>query len=195
MLPTRPYPPIPIYVPEREGAHSPLRQDYPFQLIGYHCRQRTHSSFANLTELNAIAAHEMQINPLDADHLGIRSGERVLVESERGRISVVVRVTPRIMPGVVALPQGAWHDADMEGDRLDRGACINTLTSSRPTALAHGNAQNTILVRIVPLKNQEGYDMAPLIRNQVTRNQLMHDPSTHNQLSHDQPLNDKGGAK
>ncbi len=147
-------PPIPCYVPEREGAHSPLRKDYPFQLIGYHCRQHTHSSFANLTELNAIAPHEMQINPLDAEQLGVLSGEGVIVESERGKLSITVRVTPRIMPGVVAIPQGAWHDADMDGDRLDRGACINTLTSSRPTALARGNAQNSILVRITPLKDR-----------------------------------------
>jgi Tat-targeted selenate reductase subunit YnfE len=30
------------------------------------------------------------------------------------------------MPGVAAMGQGAWHDANMDGDRIDRGACINT---------------------------------------------------------------------
>ena len=141
-------PAIPAYVREREGADAPLRAEYPFQLIGYHCRQRTHSSFGNVEELNAIAPHEMQMNPIDAQRLGIRKGERVVVESERGALAIAVRITPRIMPGVLAIPQGAWHRADMDGDRLDEGGCINTLTSSRPTALARGNAQNTTLVRV-----------------------------------------------
>ncbi len=146
--PDQEIPPIPRYVREGEGVDSPLRERFPFQLIGYHCRQRTHSSFANVEELNAVAAHEMQMNPIDAQDLGVRNGERVLVESLRGAIVIAVRVTPRIMPGVLAVPQGAWHRADMGGDRIDYGGCINTLTSARPTALARGNAQNTVLARV-----------------------------------------------
>jgi Tat-targeted selenate reductase subunit YnfE len=34
------------------------------------------------------------------------------------------------MPGVSAMGQGAWHDANMNGDRIDHGSCINTLTAS-----------------------------------------------------------------
>ena len=44
--------------------------------------------------------------------------------------------------------QGAWHDADMAGDRIDRGGCINTLTSLRPSPLAKANPQHTNLVQV-----------------------------------------------
>jgi Tat-targeted selenate reductase subunit YnfE len=42
------------------------------------------------------------------------------------------------MPGVSAMGQGAWHDANMAGDRIDHGACMNTLTTHRPSPLAKG---------------------------------------------------------
>ena len=48
-------------------------------------------------------------------------------------------VTSRIIPGTIGIPQGAWHKADMNGDRVDEGACVNTLTTYRPTPLAKGN--------------------------------------------------------
>ena len=143
--------PLPVYAPETEGWESPARERFPFQLIGYHCRQRTHSTYGNVEELAAVSPHEMQMNPLDAQRLGVVAGERVVVENDRGALVVAVRVTPRIMPGVLAIPQGAWHRADMKGDRLDWGGCINTLTAARPTALAKGNPQHTNLVRVRPL--------------------------------------------
>lgn len=140
--------PLPVYDPGLEGATSPARADYPFQLIGYHCRQRVHSSYGNVEVLKSIAPHAMQMNPLDAKRLGVVSGERVLVENARGVLEIAVRITPRIMPGVLAIPQGAWHHADMYGNRVDHGGCINTLTSARPTPLAKGNPQHTNLVRV-----------------------------------------------
>lgn len=147
--------PLPIYHPEQHGYESSVRADYPFQLVGYHGRQRTHSSFAQVEELVDVAPHELLMNPLDAEKLQLFSGRRVVVENERGALVVALRVTPRIMPGVLALPQGAWHRADMYGDKLDWGGCINVLTSACPTPLAKGNPQHSILVRVRPLTMQE----------------------------------------
>ena len=59
------------------------------------------------------------------------------------------------MPGVVVLPQGAWHDADMAGDRIDWGGCANTLTSDVPTAWAKGNPHNSCLVELRQLSDSE----------------------------------------
>ncbi len=147
--------PLPIYAPEAEGWGSPAMREFPFQLVGYHARQRTHSSFGNIEEIEFVSPHEMLVNPIDARSLDLHARERVVVENDRGALVVRVRITPRVMPGVLALPQGAWHKADMFGDRLDRGGCINTLTSDRPTALARGNAQHTILVRVRKLEEGE----------------------------------------
>lgn len=140
--------PLPIFAPTRNEWGSPDQERFPFQLLGIHGKQRTHSSFANVDELSQAFPHELMMNPVDAARLGVRMREAVLVSNQRGALVARVRVTPRIMPGVLALPEGAWHEADMDGDRIDWGGCVNTLTSDRPTPLARGNAQHSVLVRV-----------------------------------------------
>ncbi len=49
------------------------------------------------------------------------------------------------MPGVLAIPQGAWWEPDADG--VDRRGSINVLTSERWTPFAFGNAQHTIMVQ------------------------------------------------
>ena len=55
-------------------------------------------------------------------------------------------MTPRIIPGTIGIPQGAWHDADMSGNRLDKGGCVNTLTKYRPTPLGKGNGPSHSII-------------------------------------------------
>lgn len=40
------------------------------------------------------------------------------------------------------------HEANMSGDKIDHGGCVNTLTTLRPSPLAKGNPQHTNLVEI-----------------------------------------------
>lgn len=134
---------LPVYAPPyfEPGAGDPER--YPLQLIGFHHRSRAHSSYGSLDAIKERARHQLWINPLDAAPRGVGQGEVVEVSTAYGRLMVEAKVTERIMPGVIALGEGAWHRADMAGDRLDWGGCINTLTSSRATPLAKGNPQHS----------------------------------------------------
>ena len=91
---------------------------------------------------------ELWINPVDAESRGIKQGDRVSVKNEFGETQLLAKVTPRIVPGTVAMAQGAWHDADMQGDRIDRGGCINTLTTQRPSPLAKGNPQHSNICNV-----------------------------------------------
>ena len=152
---TRMMSPIPAYVPDPEGAEVAADGSFPFQFITHHGRQSVHSSMANVKEIEAVAARRLLINPVDAGVLRIGPETPVVVENGRGALVCRVRITPRIMPGVVSLPEGGWHDADMEGDRLDWGACANTLTSDEPTAWSHGNPHNSCLVGIRLLSDAE----------------------------------------
>ena len=52
----------------------------------------------------------VQINPRTADKLGIIDGDRVNLESKRGQIELVARVTEDIHPNVVSIQHG-WTDA------------------------------------------------------------------------------------
>ncbi len=59
---------------------------------------------------------------------------------------IPAQVTPRIAPGVISVPQGAWYEPNDDG--VDIGGCVNLLTKYHPTALAKGNPCNTGLVQI-----------------------------------------------
>lgn len=140
--------PLPVYEPGVEGWDDPLVEKYPLQMPGYHYKARAHSSYGCIDVLKQANPQELWINPLDAKERGIADGDMVRIFNDRGTVEIPAKVTARIMPGVVSMGQGAWHDADMAGDRIDRGGCINTLTSLRPSPLAKANPQHTNLVQV-----------------------------------------------
>lgn len=141
-------PAIPRYVDPPEGPNDPLRERYPLQLIGWHTKRRCHSIHDNNQAMHAIDPQALWMHPKDAQARGITEGQQVLIWNDRGRVQIGAHLTERIMPGVVALSQGAWYNPDENG--TDHGGCINVLTSLRPTPYARGNGQHTNLVEVRP---------------------------------------------
>lgn len=139
--------PIPIFDPGFEG-YTDLNDEYPLLCSGFHHKSRAHSSFGFLEELEQACRNQMWINPIDADERGIANGDVCAVKSPAGELRIEARVTPRIIPGTIGIPQGAWHNADMDGDQVDHGGCINTITTYRPTPLAKGNGVHSIIAQV-----------------------------------------------
>lgn len=139
---------LPSYVVSREmlGKGDPLEAKYPLEAYGYHGKGHTHSSYANLPWLKEIAPDELMINPIDAEPRGIKTGDDVIVKNDRGAIRLPAKVTPRIIPGLVAFPQGGWYTPDKDG--IDRGACANTITSQEPTPVGKCSGMHTNLVEV-----------------------------------------------
>ena len=115
-------------------------------MFGRHPKGRTHSTYHDIDLLRQAITDAVWINPIDAAARGIKNGDKVKVTSKRGEIRILATVTPRIMPGVASMMQGAWYAPDATG--VDLGGCANTLTSQRPSPLAKGNPQHTNLVQI-----------------------------------------------
>jgi anaerobic dimethyl sulfoxide reductase subunit A len=159
-------PPIPKYIQEWEHPFTteytesteknPLKSSvnsvhsvvskHPLQAIGHHTLHRVHSTHDNNDWLGEAFPQRIFINPLDASQRDIRDGDMVRVWNERGALVLPARVTPRILPGVVDIPQGAWWSPDENG--VDFGGCINVLTSERWTPFAFGTAQHTVMVEV-----------------------------------------------
>lgn len=140
------FPAIPRYMQPPEGADDPLAETYPLQLIGWHTKRRCHSIHDNNEALRRIDPQQLWIHPRDAAARDIQNGDTVLVYNDRGRLRIPAKVTEDLMPGVVALSEGAWYRPDENG--IDQNGSINVLTSLRPTPYARGNAQHTNLVEV-----------------------------------------------
>ncbi|MFC1974108.1 molybdopterin-dependent oxidoreductase [Chloroflexota bacterium] len=138
-------PPVPKYIEAWESLNDPLAKKYPLQLITSHHRSRAHSQFDNIPWLRELDPQAVMVSTADAEARGIKNGDLVRVFNERGEMVIPVKVTERIMPGVVDVPEGAWYIPDERG--IDRGGCANVLTRDRPSP---GGAfpANTALVQV-----------------------------------------------
>jgi anaerobic dimethyl sulfoxide reductase subunit A len=118
-------PPIPKYIEPLEGPNDPLVRKYSLQLVNKHVKRRAHSQLETLPWLREVEPHVLEMNGVDAYARGINDGDLVKVFNDRGVILIPVKVTERIMPGVVCMPQGAWYKPDENG--VDIGGCASTL--------------------------------------------------------------------
>ena len=138
---------IPEHLDTWEGAMEARDNPrLPIQLIGHHFKSRVHSTYGNLSNNREAHPQVLWLNTVDAASRGIKNGDIVGIYNDRGRVHIKVRVTPRIMPGVASLPQGAWNQIDKDG--IDHGGSVNTLTSLHWTPVSKGNCQHTTLVQV-----------------------------------------------
>ena len=119
-------PPVAKYIETWESRNDPLAKKYPLQLITSHFKRRTHGQFDNIPWLRELEAQAMLINRTDAGVRGISNGDMVRVFNDRGEVIIIAKVTERIMPGVVDIPQGAWYEPDEKG--VDRGGNPNVVS-------------------------------------------------------------------
>ncbi|HDN2513444.1 MULTISPECIES: DMSO/selenate family reductase complex A subunit [Providencia] len=137
---------IPMYSPGFESHEDKLTKQYPLQLSGFHYKSRVHSTYGNVDVIKAACLQEMWINPIDAARRNIKNGDMVRIFNDRGEVHINAKVTPRIIPGVVAMGEGAWYAPDE--NKIDHGGSLNVLTTQRPSPLAKGNPQHSNLVEV-----------------------------------------------
>lgn len=86
------------------------------ELFHYHTGTMTRRS----TGLNAIAPEAfVEVNPIDADRLGVVDGERVRVSSRRGGITLKAKVSEIVPPRVVFIP---FHYTEAAANLLTNNA-------------------------------------------------------------------------
>ena len=139
--------PLPLYVPGPDSADD-VTEEYPFQILDFHHKCTTHSTYAHNPVVQKMAPFQAWINPLDAERAGIADLDQVRITTAQGSMITQAKVTNRVMPGVIMHAQGAWHNAPAEGDHTDRGGCTNTLTSRQRNPISKGTGQHSVIGRI-----------------------------------------------
>jgi formate dehydrogenase alpha subunit len=120
--------------PNGKGYFVPLKyrppvetisDEYPLMLMTGRRLYHYHATMTRKVEvLNILMPEELvQINPWDAELLGINSGDMVRVTSQQGEVEVRAKVTTAVPVGMVAM---AFHFAECPTNRL---------ISSRPETL------------------------------------------------------------
>jgi len=109
--------PLPTY---REPDQSPmsgseLYKKYPLILTtGARILYYTHGQHRNIKALKEkIPEPFAEIHPKTATQYGIKDGDPIVVESNRGKIKVKARVTQDILEGVVSIPHGWPREANV----------------------------------------------------------------------------------
>ena len=141
--------PIPVYFPGFEGPGTQT-EERPLQLTSFHYRAHTHSTYTNNEVIQKASAHQLWINPADAEPRGIADNDYVNVTTDRGVVHILAKVTNRIIPGTVALPEGGWYDPDDQG--VDHGGCINTLTSRHVNPISKATGQQSGICQVEKAK-------------------------------------------
>ena len=138
--------PIAKYYPPIDGYEQSQEGDFPLQMITPHHLRRAHSTMDNVPSLREAFPHECWMNVLDAEARGIKNGDTILVSSPHGALLRRAKVVPNIMPGVVALADGAWVDMDEETG-MDKGGAPNVVQAPLPAGQGL-QAWSTTLVQV-----------------------------------------------
>ena len=127
-----------------------VKGDYPYQVTNPHYLRRAHTVFNNIPWLREAMPNPVWINASDAAEKGVSEGDTVLVYSAYGKVLRTASLTERLMPGVLALPHGAWVEIDEETG-LDKAGSDNMLLGPKAAGLGT-SGYNTCVV------NFEKYD-------------------------------------
>ena len=112
--------------------HLSRNPEFPFVLSAGQRRSSTANTIIRDPQWRPKdPAGALWMNPADASGLGVQSGGRVRVITKRANAEAVVEVTDTMLPGHVALPNGAglWYP-DREGQEFQHGVAPNELTAS-----------------------------------------------------------------
>lgn len=162
--------PIPTYNRPIEGYEDSfsdwenrVKGEFPLQLVTFHYRRRSHSMLDSVPWLRELFPQDFWMNPLDAEPLGLAAGDVVKVSSRHGVVLRHVFLSNRLMPGVVALGEGAWAQVD-EASGIDIAGATNTLNGAIPTGQGH-QGWNTCNVKVEkyegPLNLEQDFTWAP----------------------------------
>lgn len=100
--------------------------EFPLLLWTPHSLRRAHTVNDSVVSLREAFPQECFMSTVDAEARGIKNGDLVLMTSPHGKVLRPAKVMPTLVPGSVALQDGAWIRID-EATGIDIGGDPNIL--------------------------------------------------------------------
>jgi anaerobic selenocysteine-containing dehydrogenase len=137
---------LPTYRPGREsaGGDPDLVARFPLALMTpKHHGRFLNSSYSHLPQHGPLEGEPfVELDEADAQERGLVDGDRARIWNDRAALTLPVRISKRLRPGVVAVPFGWWRDQH-GGD-----GTANSLTNDTLTDWGGGVAYSDTLVEV-----------------------------------------------
>lgn len=136
-------PQLPDFIPIEYSNQE--KKQYPLHLLTI----KTPKYFLNSSHANVDHIREkegkpfLEVNPKDAFMRNIADGDELKVFNQRGRVFITARISNKVKPGVVCMPQGFWPSL------IKGGSTANALTNDLLTDMGRGGAIQEAKVEIV----------------------------------------------
>ena len=119
-------------------------EEFPLLLWTPHSLRRAHTVNDNVISLREAFPQECFMSTVDAEARGIENGDLVLMTSPHGQVLRPAKVLPTIVPGAVALQDGAWIRIDEETG-IDLGGDPNILQAPKSSGEASQSWTGTLV--------------------------------------------------
>ncbi len=130
-------------------------EEYPLILFTPHSLRRAHTNQDNVPWLRQAFPQPCFISSVDAEERGIKTDDTVLMESPHGKVLRRAKVMEHLIPGAVALEDGAW--LNMNDDGIDVGGNPNVLQNMK----ASGQGVQTWTGTILQVTKWDGKSLEP----------------------------------
>ncbi len=138
--------PMPEY---SEESRVKPDEEYPFQLVNakmqYHCNLHTQN---NPYLMGIEDENWVELNPADAERLGIGDEDRVEVASPLDKVIIKARVRDGVQPGVLKVIHGHGFGRTMGSVARGKGTHVNVIFETRINPGSGGNSYNEHKVNV-----------------------------------------------
>lgn len=131
-------------VGDPEQGQGTQTEEFPLLLWTPHSLRRAHTVNDNVVSLREAYPQECFMSAVDAEARGIKNGDIVLMTSPHGQVLRPAKVMPTIVPGAVALQDGAWLRIDEETG-IDLGGDPNILQAPKSSGQASQSWTGTLV--------------------------------------------------
>ena len=104
--------------PAREAnLAAPLREQYPFSVLGEHMRTRNHTQWFDVDYMKEYEKQPVaRFNPDDAAELGIAEGDTVRLYNDRGSVTLLATINAGQQPKTINCPRSFLTREHIDGD-------------------------------------------------------------------------------